>query len=95
MIKRISEPERRQKYRSLFGTPLGKEILADMALECSFFNDDITAAQPELIGRQNAFKYILRMLTPLNELEEGYARAIRGLTEGILNAPLITQKQEE
>lgn len=88
---RMNEDEKRRKYRDLFGSLLGAEVLADLMLESSYFNDDVTAEMGELIGKRNLCNYILRMLTSLDDP----ASTIKSVVRGMTNVPLITPKKEE
>ena len=60
-----TDEDRLSDYRTAFGNPAGRRVLADLASECSFWEDDaVTDTNAVMIGKgaRALFQHILRWI---------------------------------
>ena len=80
------------RYRAVFGTTDGKEVLRDILKILYVFNSDTPDNAPEIMGKRNAGCEIIEMLGCLNDQE----LTLEGMIEGLINnVPMTNPKIEE
>ena len=78
----------RHKYRALFGTELGAEVLNHMLFELHFFNDELN--HPHEIALHN---YSKRLLWYIGVWEPEYIDKVTFVTK-ILELPLLPEEKD-
>lgn len=87
----MTKLEMRQHYRSTFFTPSGREVLKDLLIKNYFFNDNLTVEMSEIVGKQNAVKAIVNMLSCADMPE----LTVEAIIDGMEKVPLIVKPEEE
>jgi len=78
------QDEVRRMYREVFGTRVGKQVLANMLAELGYFNEII--ATPEEIAHLN---YARRLLSIMGIMQ---AKNVEGMVEMLMSLPFEEDK---